>query len=597
MVDTKEEGYQPGGQDGQGGPGGRSREARPDRFRELENEITRLQDDRDGLFRAFKPLLQVAAIALCRERESGKGDPDGREDLEAEVSGLSVAITKNEAELPDLSALAGRLAAHFRTKDPGKVSVRDAASGDGSSGDGRSSPELPGQTNGQANGQADGLATAHPTALLTSQAASQATAKPPQPSKDPSGPDGNGRDPHPGPEPLGQDSPVCERGPDGEAYVGFRDPAFDRFRIKPFSEFLKLAAAVRGGSYQDRVRGLEALVRSGDSLELFAETLSKFLVKLVSDMRRERQEISVKLSTIIRTLVNLENEFRDFLEKSIDHIGGPEQLYNATLSQRVEHIQEMIAQGAEGDPDSLMNLITEEMEHMASAIRHKTEEDGTRLVMLRDERNALESSLDTVRRDYDSFVRQSRQMLREIEEMRSIALRDGLTKVFNRRAYDEQLLLTLLNYKSGKLTTFTLVIFDIDHFRDVNNNYGHQAGDRILVHLALTVTSSLRSDDFVFRYGGDEFVLILPGAGLGDGLMVAEKIRRAIENTQFVLTKGGSEWLSVTVSMGVAETRPGDTPGSILARADRALYASKRAGRNRVTAAPDDMPDCDSEGE
>ncbi|MDR1039716.1 MAG: GGDEF domain-containing protein [Deltaproteobacteria bacterium] len=174
--------------------------------------------------------------------------------------------------------------------------------------------------------------------------------------------------------------------------------------------------------------------------------------------------------------------------------------------------------------------------------------------------------------------------------MRSIALRDGLTKVFNRRAYDEQLLLTLLNFKSAKLASFSLVIFDIDHFRDVNNNYGHQAGDRILVHLASTVTASVRCDDFVFRYGGDEFVLILPGAGLADGLMVAEKIRQAVENVEFILVKGGAESLRVTISMGVAEARTGDTPGTIFARADKALYSSKRAGRNRVTAAEAEDP-------
>jgi diguanylate cyclase len=179
-------------------------------------------------------------------------------------------------------------------------------------------------------------------------------------------------------------------------------------------------------------------------------------------------------------------------------------------------------------------------------------------------------------------------MLKEIEDMRSIALRDGLTKVFNRRAYDEQLLLTLLNFKSGKLGSFSLIIFDIDHFREVNNTYGHQAGDRILIHIAETVTASVRCDDFVFRYGGDEFVVILPGASLPDGMNVAEKIRRAVQNIEFILVKGREESLRVTVSMGVAEALPGDTPGVILARADRALYVSKHGGRNRVTAASED---------
>ncbi|MDR3155195.1 MAG: GGDEF domain-containing protein [Deltaproteobacteria bacterium] len=370
---------------------------------------------------------------------------------------------------------------------------------------------------------------------------------------------------------------------------GAAPPASAYFDIGPFAKFLELAGELRGGRYLDQVRVLRAAVSAGEGLDGFAATLSAFLLKLAGELSSERRDIAARLSTIIRTLVNLENEFRSFLEKSITYLDENEASFIGGVSQRVESIQERLAEAKDNDVNGLISLIAEEMELISSAIRRKTEDDESRLAMLRDEKVVLESSLDTVRRDYDSFVQQSKRMLREIEEMRAIALRDGLTKVFNRRAYDEQLLLTLLNFKTGKLAAFSLVIFDIDHFRDVNNRYGHQAGDRILVHMAGSVTAAVRSDDFVFRYGGDEFVILLPGASLSDACMVAEKIRRSVDNVEFVIGKGGTESLRVTISMGVAEARPGDTPGSILARADKALYASKRAGRNRVTAADDEF--------
>ncbi|MDR1080898.1 MAG: diguanylate cyclase [Deltaproteobacteria bacterium] len=488
-----------------------------EKFQEVERELRRLESERADFFRAVKPLLQVAAVALARERgDTASSDgTGGATDLSSELAEFFAAINRNEADLEGLAFVSDRLANHFK--------VRGERSG------ARVSPAAPRAASGGGNG------------------------------------------------------------PCGDREATGPDPAAAAFRNTLFNEFLNQTAAVRSGRYLEQVKEIRAILKAGEAVKSFAETLSSFLVRLVGDMRGERQEIAIKLSTIIRTLVNLENEFRIFLDRSISYFGESEVLFTETMALRVERIQDHLTGGADGDPESLINLIAEEMEMISSTLRQKTEEDESRLSLLRDEKSALESSLDTVRRDYDTFVRQSHQMLKEIEEMRSIALRDGLTKVFNRRAYDEQLLLTLLNFKSGKLSTFSLVIFDIDHFRDVNNNYGHQAGDRILVHLSSTVTSSVRCDDFVFRYGGDEFVLILPGAGLADSMMVSEKIRRAVENVEFILVKGGTESLRVTISMGVAEARPGDTPGSILARADRALYASKRAGRNRVTAASDDQ--------
>ncbi|MDR2612228.1 MAG: diguanylate cyclase [Deltaproteobacteria bacterium] len=501
--------------------------ADPERLRELELEICRLEGERDDFLRAFKPFLLLAAGALARERKDCAGNAGGNteheETLSREVQELSRALGCGKATAPQMVGIANRLASHFM--------VREEPS-------------------------AHAEAGAYPVAAV--------------PVWSPAGPPVASVG-----APEGGDAAACES-PEGV------DAAF---RSEIFAELMNQAAALHGGRYLGDVVRIRAALRAGGALRGLLDGLSGLLLKILDDFQGERRSISDRLSTIIRTLISLEHDFRSFLDRGIGYFGESEADFTDGIAQRVGRVQDSLSAGPDGDPEHLLRLIAEEMEINSNAIRQKAAEDKSRLSLLQEEKSALETSLDSVRRDYDSFVQQSRQMLKEIEEMRSIALRDGLTKVFNRRAYDEQLLLTLLNFKSGKLGTFSFVIFDIDHFREVNNVYGHQAGDRILAHIAGTVTSTVRSDDFVFRYGGDEFVVILPGAALQDGMMVADKIRRAIENVEFVLARGREESLRVTVSMGVAEALQGDTPGSILSRADKALYASKQAGRNRVTAA------------
>jgi diguanylate cyclase len=201
------------------------------------------------------------------------------------------------------------------------------------------------------------------------------------------------------------------------------------------------------------------------------------------------------------------------------------------------------------------------------------------------EKTQLEARLDTVRRDYDTFVSQSHSLLHELEDIKMISLRDQLTGIYNRRAYDEQLKLTLESFERGTLSAFSLIIFDIDMFREVNNAYGHLAGDGILAHLARVAAETLRCDDFIFRYGGDEFIVILPEARLADAAKVADKLRRQVEVVDFKLSRDSETTINVTISLGVSEAAPGDTAAAVLARADEALYRSKNGGRNRVSLA------------
>lgn len=172
---------------------------------------------------------------------------------------------------------------------------------------------------------------------------------------------------------------------------------------------------------------------------------------------------------------------------------------------------------------------------------------------------------------------------RQIETLQTAARVDGLTQVANRAYFDDYLAGALRHFQRYK-EPFSLMLVDIDHFKSINDTHGHQAGDRILKAMTRKMKAAVRGSDFVARYGGEEFAVVLIRAPLPVALQVAETVRDAIETTVFRLE---STTLHVTVSVGVGEVVPGDTPASIIKRADDALYKAKSSGRNQVQPRPE----------
>jgi diguanylate cyclase len=171
-------------------------------------------------------------------------------------------------------------------------------------------------------------------------------------------------------------------------------------------------------------------------------------------------------------------------------------------------------------------------------------------------------------------------MLRDsIREEHGRALRDALTGVPNRLAYEERIAHEFARWKRQD-TGLSIVLIDIDFFKRINDTYGHQAGDRVLRTVAAQLARQVRDTDFFGRFGGEEFVLLLPNTRLADALRVAEKLRANIESCHF---HHRAEPVTVTVSCGLAEFHEGDTPEDVFRRADESLYLAKREGRNRCS--------------
>ncbi len=167
----------------------------------------------------------------------------------------------------------------------------------------------------------------------------------------------------------------------------------------------------------------------------------------------------------------------------------------------------------------------------------------------------------------------------------SLALTDELTGLHNRRYVFAHLNELLGRMSEGGGDT-ALILFDIDHFKQVNDRHGHPAGDGVLRELAGRALRQVRNVDLVGRLGGEEFVVVMPETSLGGAIVVAERLRVAVADEPFIL-QGKSDKLPITISVGIAMTGEGtDTQDTLLKRADEALYAAKNAGRNRTITSP-----------
>ena len=169
------------------------------------------------------------------------------------------------------------------------------------------------------------------------------------------------------------------------------------------------------------------------------------------------------------------------------------------------------------------------------------------------------------------------------DKLASLAITDALTNVFNHRYFQEELSVEILRASRYK-HNLSLIIFDIDGFKSYNDLYGHLEGDRVLKHVAAEIRKNVRQVDIICRYGGDEFVVILPFTNVKGAKFVAEKVRSSVA-TMDLLNVDNRKVIRATISGGVADFKEGMTKESLVGSADRALYKAKAEGKNKICIA------------
>lgn len=326
--------------------------------------------------------------------------------------------------------------------------------------------------------------------------------------------------------------------------LGYANSAIDllkRGSIPPYPQFYELLYTYATGVNPMLNQRINTIFREGTPTTDLAERLYNEFLK-AQDANERISSVSERMASRIEAV-----------HSAIDTAMATANAYSGSL------------QSASGDLEG--DIDPETMRLMAKRLLTETRR-------MQDANHQLEQKLEASRDDIAALQR-------DLDEVRRESMLDPLTKIFNRKHFDEGMLKAFVNANSGD-APLCLLLLDIDQFKRFNDTWGHQTGDQVLRLVAMTLKSNIKGKDIAARYGGEEFAAILPETDLEGAVMVADNIRKAIQAKELLKRSTNEKLGRITASFGVAAFRKGDTPSTLIERADRCLYAAKHAGRDRV---------------
>ena len=317
--------------------------------------------------------------------------------------------------------------------------------------------------------------------------------------------------------------------------------------IKDFSLDLK---EIEADQFKYEIDRLGEAFRSQDEIKKLHQVLDK-----------NKKIILLYISRLKKYLGARENEFRGIIEllteamatTDADNRGFNKKIYEQT--EKIEQISRL------DDIKKIKSSLKQEINEVRKAIKEKQHNDREHL---------------------EKLTRQVDSLSDALEKAREESLIDGLTGIYNRLAFDKQ----MKKFEEKNLVAkspFSLLLFDIDNFKKINDTYGHPIGDRVILALIQKCRDLTRGGDFLARFGGDEFAIIMPGASLRNATKKAKHLSKEVTETRYAVDAADeSRELSFTISVGVSAYMKGDTMDNVTDRADKALYAAKQAGKARV---------------
>lgn len=350
----------------------------------------------------------------------------------------------------------------------------------------------------------------------------------------------------------------------------------------------------------------ESVQPSYDHIELEISTmLTRLLRQLVIPSRYHHRLDSLKkkltsklnwyeLVPLLEQVANLvidalgdgQEEFEQFLQGLDNRLETIQQLVNGAsqgqvdrsearavfegmLEGQVDEIRSVV--NSQNDLGELGQSISQHLGLIVQAMHTFSSEENGRETQLTQQLSEMQTKLDEMEKLAEIAQH-------AIEEQRKRAMHDALTGLPNREAYQERVAQEIhrIQRYGGKLS---LMVCDIDLFKRINDTYGHLAGDKVLKIIAKSLQKNLRDSDFIARFGGEEFVALMPETSVNEAKIVAEKLRKKVEGSPFNFKK---EPVQITISFGISEFAQGETLDEVFARADKALYKAKENGRNQI---------------
>jgi len=291
----------------------------------------------------------------------------------------------------------------------------------------------------------------------------------------------------------------------------------------------------------------------------------------VGELERERERLQAMLAQVSTQLRGIEVYF-DAEGRDREAARASGEGLNRSVLAEVAHLNDSV--NSARDLGTLQREVRHRLSSIDDHLKEFRQREEQRLTAWEERVSQQKSRIESLENEMQ--VIQHRLRVRERE-----VLTDALTTVANRQAYDERIKEEVSRYQR-QAQPFCLAAIDIDYFKKINDNHGHQAGDRVLQTLARHMQRYLREQDFVARYGGEEFVVLFDGYDLNQAFKAVDKLRKSVESL-VIPTSGRS--LNITISAGVAGMLSNDSAQSLFERADKALYEAKNAGRNRCVAA------------
>lgn len=327
-----------------------------------------------------------------------------------------------------------------------------------------------------------------------------------------------------------------------------------------------------GDAYLDQLKKLRKRVARNSTLATLLSCRDE-IVEIARNYAQQVFENRNQAASFIAEVADRLSELEKYFVASMENIRKDCQInsnFNNRLESEINQTTENISRA--DDLEQLKSMVMSKLQVIGEAIKQKTRYDRKRMNVATHELGDIKQQFATIQDEVSRVQKENRALLYKLRL-------DPLTGAYNRLAYEEYLANELSRYKRYN-RKFTLILLDIDNFKLVNDNHGHIVGDRCLQETVNNIKMILRQNDMIARFGGDEFVVILPETSREEGARVAEKLRQSIEFTEF-MAKG--RHIPVTITMGVTEVKDDDNGiEPIFTRADYALLQAKQAGRNRV---------------